>query len=131
MLPVLRVSGLNKSFVMHAQGGLALSVLEDVALSVAPGECAQFSRRRRLWFAARANPADRFAGRMHARWKHRVGIIIAAQLDHETRRLTVVKRQLARVARFRQFETLRFAAGRIEKVMPNTDRRTPKGRAFA
>ncbi len=39
MLPVLRVSGLNKSFVMHAQGGLALRVLEDVALSVAPGEC--------------------------------------------------------------------------------------------
>lgn len=39
MLPVLRVSGLNKSFVMHAQGGLALRVLEDVALSVTPGEC--------------------------------------------------------------------------------------------
>jgi alpha-D-ribose 1-methylphosphonate 5-triphosphate synthase subunit PhnL len=39
MLPVLRVSGLNKSFVMHAQGGLALRVLEDVAMSVAPGEC--------------------------------------------------------------------------------------------
>jgi len=39
MLPVLRVSGLNKSFVMHTQGGLALRVLEDVALSVAPGEC--------------------------------------------------------------------------------------------
>ena len=39
MLPVLRVSGLNKSFVMHAQGDLALRVLEDVALSVAPGEC--------------------------------------------------------------------------------------------
>jgi alpha-D-ribose 1-methylphosphonate 5-triphosphate synthase subunit PhnL len=39
MLPVLRVSGLNKSFVMHAQGDLALPVLRDVALSVAPGEC--------------------------------------------------------------------------------------------
>ena len=39
MLPVLRVSGLNKSFVMHAQGDLALKVLNDVALSVAPGEC--------------------------------------------------------------------------------------------
>jgi alpha-D-ribose 1-methylphosphonate 5-triphosphate synthase subunit PhnL len=39
MLPVLRVSGLNKSFVMHAQGDLSLKVLEDVALSVAPGEC--------------------------------------------------------------------------------------------
>ena len=35
----LCVRGLNKSFVMHAQGGLALRVLEDVALSVAPGEC--------------------------------------------------------------------------------------------
>ena len=39
MLPVLRVSGLNKSFIMHAQGDLSLKVLEDVALSVAPGEC--------------------------------------------------------------------------------------------
>jgi alpha-D-ribose 1-methylphosphonate 5-triphosphate synthase subunit PhnL len=39
MLPVLRVSGLNKSFVMHARGDLSLKVLEDVALSVAPGEC--------------------------------------------------------------------------------------------
>jgi alpha-D-ribose 1-methylphosphonate 5-triphosphate synthase subunit PhnL len=39
MLPVLRVSGLNKSFVMHAQGGLALRVLEDVAMSVSSGEC--------------------------------------------------------------------------------------------
>src|SRR5471030_241652 len=39
MLPVLRVSSLNKSFVMHAQVGLALRVLEDVAMSVAPGEC--------------------------------------------------------------------------------------------
>jgi alpha-D-ribose 1-methylphosphonate 5-triphosphate synthase subunit PhnL len=39
MLPVLRVSGLNKSFVMHAQASLSLSVLTDVALSVAPGEC--------------------------------------------------------------------------------------------
>ncbi|MCW5735469.1 MAG: phosphonate C-P lyase system protein PhnL [Enhydrobacter sp.] len=39
MLPVLRVSALNKAFVMHAQGDLALPVLQDVALSVAPGEC--------------------------------------------------------------------------------------------
>ena len=39
MLPVLHVSGLNKSFVMHAQGDLALPVLRDVALSVVPGEC--------------------------------------------------------------------------------------------
>ncbi len=39
MLPVLRVSGLNKAFVMHAQGDLALPVLRDVALAVTPGEC--------------------------------------------------------------------------------------------
>ncbi len=39
MLPVLRVSALNKSFVVHAQGHLALPVLQDVALAVAPGEC--------------------------------------------------------------------------------------------
>ncbi len=40
---VLRVCGLNKSFVMHARGSvegdLALPVLCDVALAVAPGEC--------------------------------------------------------------------------------------------
>jgi len=39
MQSVLHVSGLNKSFVMHVQGDLALPVLRDVALSVAPGEC--------------------------------------------------------------------------------------------
>ena len=39
MLPILRVSGLSKSFVMHAQGGLAIPVLRDSALAVAPGEC--------------------------------------------------------------------------------------------
>jgi alpha-D-ribose 1-methylphosphonate 5-triphosphate synthase subunit PhnL len=43
MPPVLHVSGLNNSFVMHARGSvggdLALPVLRDVALSVAPGEC--------------------------------------------------------------------------------------------
>lgn len=43
MQPVLRVSGLTKSFVMHARGtvggDLALPVLRDVALAVAPGEC--------------------------------------------------------------------------------------------
>jgi alpha-D-ribose 1-methylphosphonate 5-triphosphate synthase subunit PhnL len=39
MPPILRVFGLSKSFVMHAQGDLALSVLRDVALDVAPGEC--------------------------------------------------------------------------------------------
>ena len=37
--PVLRVSGLTKSFVVHAQGGLALPVLRDVSLAVSPGEC--------------------------------------------------------------------------------------------
>ncbi|HEY4169517.1 MAG TPA: phosphonate C-P lyase system protein PhnL [Reyranella sp.] len=43
MLPMLRVSGLNKSFVMHARGAvggdLALPVLTNVTLSVHPGEC--------------------------------------------------------------------------------------------
>jgi alpha-D-ribose 1-methylphosphonate 5-triphosphate synthase subunit PhnL len=39
MLPTLRVSGLTKSFVIHAQGDLALPVLRDVALAVSPGEC--------------------------------------------------------------------------------------------
>ncbi len=37
--PVLEVSGLCKSFVMHAQHDLALSVLRGVAISVTPGEC--------------------------------------------------------------------------------------------
>ena len=37
--PILRVNGLAKSFTMHAQGGLELPVLRDVALDVAPGEC--------------------------------------------------------------------------------------------
>ena len=43
MLPVLHVSGLAKSFVMHARESvgddLALPVLRDVALAVTPGEC--------------------------------------------------------------------------------------------
>jgi alpha-D-ribose 1-methylphosphonate 5-triphosphate synthase subunit PhnL len=39
MQPALRVSGLTKSFVMHAQGDLALPVLHNVALAVSPGEC--------------------------------------------------------------------------------------------
>ena len=39
MLPVPKVSGLGKSFVMHAQGGLAIDVLRDVALAVSAGEC--------------------------------------------------------------------------------------------
>ncbi len=37
--PALRVSGLTKSFVIHAQGDLAIPVLNDVALAVSPGEC--------------------------------------------------------------------------------------------
>ena len=37
--PALRVAGLSKSFVVHAQGDLALTVLRDVALAVSPGEC--------------------------------------------------------------------------------------------
>lgn len=37
--PVLRVSGLSKSFVVHAQGDLALPVLRRVSLAVSPGEC--------------------------------------------------------------------------------------------
>lgn len=39
MTQALRVSGLTKSFVMHAQDGLAIPVLSDVTLDVAPGEC--------------------------------------------------------------------------------------------
>jgi alpha-D-ribose 1-methylphosphonate 5-triphosphate synthase subunit PhnL len=38
-MPALRVSGLTKSFVVHAQGGLALPVLRDVSLAVSAGEC--------------------------------------------------------------------------------------------
>jgi len=37
--PALRVSGLAKSFTVHAQGGLSLPVLRDVSLAVLPGEC--------------------------------------------------------------------------------------------
>ncbi len=39
MPPALRVSGLSKSFVVHAHGDLALPVLHDVSLAVSPGEC--------------------------------------------------------------------------------------------
>lgn len=39
MAPVLRVSGLTKSFIVHAQGDLALPVLRNMALAVSPGEC--------------------------------------------------------------------------------------------
>ncbi|MCA0302430.1 MAG: phosphonate C-P lyase system protein PhnL [Proteobacteria bacterium] len=37
--PLLKVCKLAKSFVVHAQGGLALPVLNDVSLAVSPGEC--------------------------------------------------------------------------------------------
>lgn len=37
--PVLRVCKLTKSFLVHAQGGLALPVLKDVSLAISPGEC--------------------------------------------------------------------------------------------
>ena len=37
--PALRVSGLAKSFTVHAQGGLSLPVLCGVSLAVSPGEC--------------------------------------------------------------------------------------------
>ena len=37
--PALKVCRLSKSFVVHAQGGLALPVLQDVSLAVSPGEC--------------------------------------------------------------------------------------------
>ena len=37
--PMLKVCGLSKAFVVHAQGGLALPVLRDVSLAVSPGEC--------------------------------------------------------------------------------------------
>lgn len=37
--PRLKVCKLSKSFVVHAQGGLALPVLTDVSLAVSPGEC--------------------------------------------------------------------------------------------
>ena len=35
----LRAAALEKTFIMHARGGLELPVLHDVALDVAPGEC--------------------------------------------------------------------------------------------
>jgi alpha-D-ribose 1-methylphosphonate 5-triphosphate synthase subunit PhnL len=37
--PVLEIQSLHKSFTLHAQGGVRLSVLRGVSLSVAPGEC--------------------------------------------------------------------------------------------
>jgi alpha-D-ribose 1-methylphosphonate 5-triphosphate synthase subunit PhnL len=36
---VIRAEGLSKTFVLHNQGGVALEVLKDVDLEVAPGEC--------------------------------------------------------------------------------------------
>ena len=39
MPPILRVNGLTKSFVVHAQGDLALPVLQGVAMAVSSGEC--------------------------------------------------------------------------------------------
>lgn len=36
---MIRVSGLQKSFVLHNQGGAVLPVLDDVSLEVGPGEC--------------------------------------------------------------------------------------------
>jgi alpha-D-ribose 1-methylphosphonate 5-triphosphate synthase subunit PhnL len=39
MRPVLEASGLGKTFVLHPQGGLELTVLRDAALALAPGEC--------------------------------------------------------------------------------------------
>ena len=38
-MPLLRVSDLTKSFVIHAQGGLALEVLRDISMAVSSGEC--------------------------------------------------------------------------------------------
>ena len=38
-MSALRVTGLTKSFVVHAQGGLALPVLRDVSLVISAGEC--------------------------------------------------------------------------------------------
>lgn len=37
--PLLRVNGLGKTFVLHGQGGLALEVMQDLSLTLSPGEC--------------------------------------------------------------------------------------------
>jgi alpha-D-ribose 1-methylphosphonate 5-triphosphate synthase subunit PhnL len=40
MEPVsIRVEGVSKAFALHDQGGVAIPVMRDAALSVAPGEC--------------------------------------------------------------------------------------------
>lgn len=37
--PMIEVSGLDKSFTLHAQGGVRLAVLQGIELSVGPGQC--------------------------------------------------------------------------------------------
>ncbi len=37
--PLLRITELSKTFMLHQQGGAGLSVLEGVSLEVRPGEC--------------------------------------------------------------------------------------------
>lgn len=39
MKPVLTISGVEKTFTMHLQGGQRLAVLRNLALEVNPGEC--------------------------------------------------------------------------------------------
>ncbi|MGQ4878282.1 phosphonate C-P lyase system protein PhnL [Billgrantia sp. LNSP4103-1] len=39
MTPILTVDGLGKGFVLHGQGGLALSVMRDLSLELRRGEC--------------------------------------------------------------------------------------------
>ncbi|MCE8021714.1 phosphonate C-P lyase system protein PhnL [Halomonas sp. MCCC 1A11036] len=39
MNPILTVEGLGKGFVLHGQGGLALTVMRDLALDLRRGEC--------------------------------------------------------------------------------------------
>ena len=37
--PIISVEGLEKTFVLHVQGGATLPVLKDINMAVAPGEC--------------------------------------------------------------------------------------------
>lgn len=37
--PLLRVKGLGKTFMLHGQGGLSLDVMQDLSLTLSPGEC--------------------------------------------------------------------------------------------
>ena len=39
MTPILSVKGISKTFTLHTQGGVRLSVLADINLAVSPGEC--------------------------------------------------------------------------------------------